>query len=225
MTARCTGTPVSWLALERLAAGDLPDGEAARVREHLAACEACASCARDVEGDRRVLPPLPGRRARVRPLRRYGAATAGGLAMAAAIALFVGRGTRIEEGDRVKGGDVAFVLVGDDETAITEAGGAFVEGRSYKVLVTCPPGMVASWDVAVFEGASETAAFPLPPARALACGNGVPMPGAFRVTGREALQVCLVFREGGGLVARDRVRRGEPGARCKTLTPGPQGAP
>ncbi|MCA9586232.1 MAG: zf-HC2 domain-containing protein [Myxococcales bacterium] len=219
MSARCTGEPLSWLALERYHAGDAPAELRARVEAHVGECEACAASLRSIVADQRQLPALPAsRRSKVRRLRRALGGGVGALALAAGVALFVARQPAPTEPDRVKGGDVAFVLVGDDATQIAEAGGAFAEGRRYKVLVTCPPSMHASWDVAVYEGARPSPVFPLEPTRDLTCGNGVALDGAFRVHGRDALRVCVVWREG-ELV--DRAALAPDGARsvCKTLVP------
>jgi hypothetical protein len=217
VSARCTGEPISWLALERYHAGDAPEELRARVAAHVGECAACAASLQSIVDDRRELAPLPvARRSNVRRLRRALGLGAGAVALAAGVALFVGRAPTPRDGDRVKGGDVAFVLVGDDATQIAEAGGAFSEGRRYKVLVTCPPSMRASWDLVVYEGGRRTPVFPLAPTRDLTCGNGVALDGAFRVRGRDALRVCVVWREG-GLV--DRAALAPDGSVCKTLVP------
>ena len=60
MSARCTGTPVSWLRLERYHLGEIRGRERAVVAEHLAACPACAACLARIEQDDAVaLPALP----------------------------------------------------------------------------------------------------------------------------------------------------------------------
>ncbi|MCA9536808.1 MAG: zf-HC2 domain-containing protein [Myxococcales bacterium] len=43
----CTGTPVSWLRLERLALGELTGDEARTVEAHLRECAACRACAEE----------------------------------------------------------------------------------------------------------------------------------------------------------------------------------
>ena len=121
----------------------------------------------------------------------------------------------------MKGSSVAFTLVRDDDALVTEAGGTYRDGARFKALVTCPPGAKASFDVAVYE-ADGTVSFPLAQAVDLACCNSVPLPGAFRVTGRERMTVCLVWASGEGL-DRDDLRRTSPDllpdAICKTLDP------
>jgi hypothetical protein len=54
----CTGTPVSWLRLERFVLGELSDEEARAVDAHLQACPACQACA-DACAEPVALLPLP----------------------------------------------------------------------------------------------------------------------------------------------------------------------
>ncbi len=228
----CTSTPVSWLRLERYHAGDLDDAERERIAAHLASCDACAGCLRRIEDDARELPPLPAPKAQAKPpsagggvvvaLRRA-APFALALAVAAGVLLVVGRGPRVEPvSDRIKGSDVSFALVRDDDMVLGEAGVTYRDGDRFKAAVTCPPGMHGGFDVVVYENGE--AAFPLEPQSDLACGNGVALPGAFRVTGRERMVVCLVWSDG-GTVDREAMRRTPPEmlerARCKTLDPAP----
>ncbi len=220
----CTGVPLSHLVLERHHLGERAGAERARVEEHLASCEACRSTLARIEADDgRALPPLP---VPLRPARRWGARAVpivSGLALAAALLLFLGRRPKpfepaVEPGARVKGSDVAFALVRDDDAVIADGGGVYRDGDRFKALVTCPPGMRATWDVVVYEH-GETS-FPLAPASEVACGNAIPLPGAFRVTGQERLTVCLVWHDDGP-VDRAKIRAIEPAAlgraRCLTL--------
>jgi hypothetical protein len=62
--------------------------------------------------------------------------------------------------------------------------------------------------VAVYE-ADGGVTFPLAQALDLPCGNSVPLPGAFRITGRERMTVCLVWASGEAL-DREVVRRTPP---------------
>ncbi len=221
----CAGVPVSWLVLERYRLGELDGAKRAEVDDHLAGCGACRAALAGIDADDRALPPLPRplRPARS-PSRGRTAAVLSGLALAAALFLFLGRRPKPEEPGieptttRVKGTDVAFALVRDDDALIADGGGVYREGDRFKALVTCPPGMRASWDVVVYERGE--ASFPLAPAAEVACGNAVPLPGAFRVTGNERLTVCLLWRDDGD-VDRAAVRGTEPSllgrARCLTL--------
>lgn len=224
----CAGVPISWLVLERYQLGELTGAARTDVEGHLASCEACRAVLARIGDDDRALPPLP------RPLRRGRtlsggrvAAVASGLALAAALLVFVGRRPKQPEEaaietTRVKGTDVSFALVRDDDALIADGGGIYREGDRFKALVTCPPGMRASWDVVVYERGE--ASFPLQPSSSLACGNAVPLPGAFRVTGKERLTVCLVWRDAGD-VDRAAVRAATPPlldtSRCLTLDAAP----
>ncbi len=227
---RCVGTPISWLRLEQHHAGDLGVSESAAITAHLATCGACASClARIVQDDALLLPALPALLvappAKVLAFRRVAPALAA-LAVAAVILFVLGRRPEVmpQELDptspRTKGGSVGFVLVRDDEGVIAEAGGVYRDGDRWKALVTCPAGMRAAWDLVVFEHGE--AAFPLEPQPDLACGNAVPLAGAFRTTGHEPMTVCVVWNDG-ALVDRGAMRgltpESLPLASCKLLDP------
>jgi hypothetical protein len=227
--ARCIDVPVSWLRLERYHLGEGDAAERERIAAHLGACEACAASYASLERDDAVaLPPLPAvQRAPVRSLGgrvRIGAFVAGGLALAAAALLGVGRGWRTVPGGEgagggsVKGDAVAFSLVRDDSERIDEAGGVYRDGDRFKALVTCPPAMNATFDVVVYDQAG--ASFPLAAAR-VECGNLVPLPGAFRLTGSGEEKVCLVWGLGHA-PQRDALAAGAPvdGSLCKTLSGG-----
>ena len=238
MSARCIGEPVSWLRLERLRLGELPSAERAEIVAHLAACAACAACAERIEADEATeLPPLEVREprapdeSRATPSRvRRLFARAGVLAAAAAVVLAVGHAWRTpdrsETGEgqtghgRSKGDGMAFILVRDDGEPLVEAQGVFRDGDRFKALVTCPPGMTASFDLVVLDAGGVS--FPLEPARSLACGNEVPLPGAFRLTGGEDETVCVVWREDGEVDRGTLSRSGEVTDRramCKELRP------
>jgi hypothetical protein len=231
MTGRCTGVPVSWLRLERYQLGELAEDQRREVAEHLAACPACAACAASIEADEATaLPPKIGRepaRSQKSPVRRI-FAVAASMAAAAAVALAFGhtwqtRSTEVaSETSRVKGGSVAFTLVRDDGVRMVEASGVFRDGDRFKALVTCPPSMTARFDVAVFD--AEGVSFPLSAGETQACGNDVPLPGAFRLTGPTGEKVCLVWDEDGS-VDRETLRRTrtpvEGRSICKDLMPRP----
>jgi hypothetical protein len=245
----CTATPLSWLRLELYHAGELAAEERTEITAHLATCAACAACFATIVDDAQApLAALPAamrdapakseatREAtplaatRLRGVGRFAPVVAA-LAMAAALLLVLGKrgddGVRHAPTDdpsaaRTKGGAVAFALVRDDAAVVAEAAGSYRDGDRWKAVVTCPAGMRAAWDVVVFERGE--AAFPLAPMPDLACGNGVPLPGAFRTTGRERMTVCLVWSDGKS-VDRARLRGASPDAlaqaACKVLEPAP----
>lgn len=105
---------------------------------------------------------------------------------------------------RTKGATVGFVLVRDDNVELGGADGTYRDGERFKARASCPVEMHASWDLVVLDNGE--ASFPLEPQSALPCGNGVVLPGAFRLVGHNPMTVCLVHREG-GLVDRDELRR------------------
>lgn len=202
--------PVSWLELERLELGELDAAREGAIRAHLDGCDACAACVRKIRDDAAVpLPALPAKARRapasggaeVVPLRRgphpFFARAAGALALAASVALFVALRPDRSEGDGdsggVKGADVALELVREGDDGSPREAGTFTDGDRFKALVTCPPRLAASWDLVVYD--ESGASFPLAPAR-LPCGNQTPMPGAFRLTGGDAV-VCVAWSESG----------------------------
>jgi hypothetical protein len=214
MTA-CIGTPISWLRLERYAAGELSADERSQIASHLETCEACAASMRSIADDERALPPLPApKKGVVVALRRY-SPIVGALAVAAGVLAVLRAPDTKPPSERIKGSDVSFALVRDDDGTAIDAGGLYRDGDRWKALVTCPPGMRATFDVVVYERGQP--AYPLAPATDLACGNAIAIPGAFRTTGRERLLVCLVWNE-----ERATLAGGPPArSRCATLDPAP----
>ncbi len=247
MSARCVGEPVSWLRLERYHLGDIHGGERTRIAEHLATCAVCAACLSRIEQDAAApLPslslaatPVPRRGARV-PLFARAAVVVGTVAAAVGGILAVhGPGHRADErrssasASRAKGGGaVAFSLVRDDAERIDGREGVYRESDRFKAMVTCPPTMSGMFDLVVYDDGG--ASFPLE-ATLLACGNDVPLPGAFRLTGETAKTVCVVWSEEGqggrtpeeiGGHDRAEVARGEGAlgerSSCKRLSPAPR---
>ncbi len=230
MTPRCIGEPVSWLRLEQWRLGELAASESAGVAEHLASCPACATCAARIRADESIeLPPLalgarPATGASPRPRRPL--AYAGRLAAAAALLLAIGRswrdprGATTGEGAQTKGDGTAFELVRDDGARLIDAEGVFRTGDRFKALVTCPPAMHATFDLVVFDDGG--ASFPLAATHDLACGNEVPLPGAFRLTATgDRETVCVVWEDAGDLDRTALAGRGVAGPRsmCKVLRP------
>jgi len=184
----CIGEPISWLRLERHALS--PD---AAVAEHVAACPACRQCLGEIESDVVALPVLavPERRRTIAWWRFALPALA-----AAAIAIVVLRPRPEPKGPGqllagVKGiGDVTVELVRDraGESAIDAT--TFQAGDRWKVFVTCASAGGAWIDVAVTEAGARDADHPIAPIH-VACGNAVPVPGAFELTGHASNEICV----------------------------------
>jgi hypothetical protein len=212
----CIGEPISWPRLERYA---LEGGDGA-VRDHVAACAACARCLDEIRGDVVALPPLevPARPAPwwARLPRWLGPAAA--LAAAAGVALVLlrsggpgGEAPAREDVARVKGiGEVILGVARERAGAISHDARTYAPGDRWKVAVTCPPAASAWIEVAVYD--AGLADHPLPPAR-IGCGNRVFVPGAFSITGDRPNRICV--RVGAG-AAPDRAR---PPDACVTLRP------
>jgi hypothetical protein len=202
---RCTGEPVSWLALERLRLGELAPDQRRAVEQHLAACAACAACLGEIDRPL-ALPALPAMPSRAAWWSRLLAAwrSAGPVQLAAAggvavvVALFIVARPRpivlpLSDGTLagIKGDGVALALARERDGAIDNGAATYARGDRWKALVTCPSARVVFWDVAVFDGANAT--FPLEPAGPISCGNRVPLPGAFRLDGDHRLEVCVLL--------------------------------
>jgi hypothetical protein len=234
MSDRCTGEPISWLRLERFHLGEVQGTERDAIAKHLAACPACAAClARIEDDDSRALPPLavsrPARRSVLSLFPVRAAAAIGALAAGGALVLGLrGNGHRGEleqarnGANRVKGDAIAFTLVREDDERIAGTAGVYRDGDRFKAVVTCPPGANVAFDVVVYDPGG--ASFPLEPARDLACGNEVPLPGAFRLTGDADETVCLAWGDAAA-VDRGTLAAHEPAegqGLCKRLSPAPR---
>ncbi|HTE54514.1 MAG TPA: zf-HC2 domain-containing protein [Kofleriaceae bacterium] len=191
----CTGQPVSWLALERHVLGELDADRAGAVQAHLDACAACRAALGVIESDRdRALPPLPdlalAAAARRRRSRRAVAAGAVAALAAAAALLLVWRDRAAPDARLVgsKGGDevvIGLVRERGGDVALDPAG--FRPGDRFKVLVTCARAGAATVEVSVRQAGSVD--HPLAPVT-IRCGNRVPVPGAFRLTGDQPASIC-----------------------------------
>jgi hypothetical protein len=223
--ARCVGEPVSWMRLERFHLGEIDGAERTPIAEHLAACEACAACLARIRDDEAVaLPVLP---TRLPAKRLRGGSVASLLALAAAVTVVLGLHGGVRPsvdrdegalGARVKGGAIAFTLVREDGERIEGPDGVYRDGDRFKAVVTCPPGGHVGFDVAVNEGGRSS--YPLPQPTGFGCGNEVPIPGAFRLTGGAVETVCLEWNEDGA-VDRGGLPETMPSL-CKRLSPAPR---
>ena len=185
--------PLSWLTLERYSLGELPPEERARIERRLLLSPADRACLEQIRGDLSELPPLPiplhGTRARRLP--RAALLSTALAAAAAMIALLRTPEVDIPSQrtlDGVKGSQVAIALYSDRGG---EHPREYSAGERFKVFATCPPELTKPMQVVVFQARQSFT--PLGPARVLACGNRVPLPGAFSLDGDEAAHVCLTW--------------------------------
>lgn len=228
----CSGTPVSWLALEQYQLGELGGEVRREVDAHLQGCEVCRACLELLRADTVALPPLPAvvAPASVKPavveqeswlsrLRPAWALAGAGLVAAAAALLLVllppdviGPPGADLPPARIgfKGGELALELVRQRAGAAQHGPTTFAPGDRFKAEVTCAAAGALAADLVVYQGREVD--FPLPPAAPLRCGNRVPLPGAFRFTGEAPAIVCLVVEEGSRPPSREALRRTGPGA-------------
>jgi hypothetical protein len=172
---------LSWLTLERLAAGELSASERESLERALAADPESARIVERIRADERPLPSLPtrapgqpaGRRASRASWRERWAgilhswrlpAMAGALLAAAVLLVWLARpdathsiiadmpGPRLHIGDgTTKGGDVAISLVRERAGAITHEPDSYQDGDRFKVLLTCPLGIPLFGDIVVYQ--------------------------------------------------------------------------
>jgi hypothetical protein len=204
--------PVSWLRLERRAAGDLDVREGAAIDQHLASCEECASAANTISGWSGRLRPLPA----VTPRRRWEWWLLAPAAAAALVLLWPRRDDLVA----VKGSDVALTLVREHAGEVDLDPTIFAPGDRVKLLVTCPAPHLLAWDVAVFQGGAVS--FPFRERAPVPCANRVPLPGALQLDGRGPVTICLTW----GSLDRARLMHERepalpPQSRCERLTPQP----
>lgn len=215
----CSGTPISWLALELYQLGELPADRRREVDAHLEGCEVCRGCLEQIRQDRAPLPALPlpaGERGERRRGWRWALAGAGLAAAAAAVLLVLLPPTAIPPAEDLpparigfKGGELALALVRERAGTIQHAPKTFAPGDRFKAEVTCSPsegGLAA--ELVVFQG--HEVDFPLPTAAPLRCGNREPLAGAFRLAGPAPAVVCMVVQEGGRPPDRQALRRTGP---------------
>ncbi len=210
----CIGEPISWLRLETYAAR----GNDTAIATHLATCPVCARCLDEITRDVVALPPLAVPAAR--PRTRWWMWAVPALA-AAAIAIVVVRPRPAPRRDNitaVKGvGEVVLGVVRERAGVIRTDVTTFAPGDRWKVIVTCPPDKSAWIDVAVVEDGARTADYPIAPAH-VACGNEIPIPGAFVLTGAKPNRVCV--RVGSDATAsRVFPTMGDDNVACVTVRP------
>ena len=195
MTEAASCVPVSWLRLERYALGELGPDERTEIAGHLAACTGCRARSDLIAGDAgRELPPLPTAPPSRSATRRPGwLAFAAVWAMAAAVFLIVWTrpGDEPRLGGRriaVKGGDVTIELVRERAGSIAWEPTSFTADDRFKLLLTCAPPLHVYADLVVFQ--SDGPAFP-GAASLIGCGNRIPLPTSFRITGPGDASICV----------------------------------
>jgi anti-sigma factor RsiW len=202
--------PVSWLRLERYALGELAERERAEIAGHLAGCARCRACADQIANDARgELPALPATAAAtapapvlpfVPPRRRWRIDWRQALAATAVAAVILAVVVQVHEqpggtgaGPRVvavKGGDVAIELVRERDGSVAWEPTSFAARDRFKLLLTCPPPLQLHADLVVLQ--DDGPAFPSAPS-VIACGNRIPVPSAFRITGSGAATICVAL--------------------------------
>jgi hypothetical protein len=191
----CTAQPISWLKLEQYQLGELSADEQRRVEAHLNECDVCRASLGSIRQDEQVIKPLPEVARRTPVLRWVMAGTALAAAAALLLVLLVADWKRAVPdipGSKIgfKGGELSISLVRERQGKIQNDPESFAPGDRFKLQVTCPPAEEIFWNVVVFQ--DDGSSFPCIPEEPLVCGNRVPLPGAFTITGKSAAVVCLV---------------------------------
>lgn len=223
------GEPVSWLRLELYGLGELPEAEAREIAEHLAACGACQACF-----ERTALPapplglPLPAAKPRRVAWRAHAVWAAGSVVSAALGAWLLWMPSQGDLAGRpgsrasVKGGDMSMELLRLDAQGRQLAATHFAPGDRFKVSLSCAAEVAPEASVLVFQAGQTFVA--MPPHALGSCGNHRTLPGAFRLTGESAAEVCVVLSDPGGAAAlanaREKAALPEPHA-CALLAPEP----
>jgi hypothetical protein len=188
--------PLSWLRLERYALGELDSTVRSEVRIHVEGCAWCGDHLRSIEIDPWRLAPLPEVKRPTWSSPRFTWAVP--LVALAALTLFFvlpdgSRTAGLSARARIKGGELAISLVRERQGETLRDPRSHADGDRFKVLVTCPPGdaevrvLVSQEGQVVFPFGRD----PIP----MACGNGVPIEGAFQATGGGDLTVCITLGE------------------------------
>jgi Putative zinc-finger len=247
MTVVADCHPVSWLRLERHALGELPPAEREIIAGHLEICAACRSCFEQIQSaNLQPMPALPipvavatSPAAKANWFSRKRAFAFAGALVAALVLLVLPMLRPPKDVDVVaerrihtKGGDVTWDLVRERNGSIATEPTSFGAADRFKVLLTCPPPLRLFADLVILQdgqtgrGVQDVqdvdVSFPGPPS-VISCGNRVPFPQAFRITGRSRATVCLIV-DPSGPTPRDRLtparltdRDAQPG--CLRLDP------
>lgn len=202
MTSRC-GEPISWLEFEQYILGELSNEKRKSVDAHLKSCASCRDLLEIINREKRELKDIAplkdtARASRRRPLRLVPAI---GLAAAAMVATiyFIASPIMMTDAPRqafeitAKGSETTIVIIRERDGKTLENPKHYKEGDRLSVLLTCPFEQPVYWEVAVFQG-GETY-FPINGNELITCGNRVPLPGAFQLTGQEPATVCVLVGE------------------------------
>lgn len=225
MNLACSSQPISYLRLERYLQGDVAAGERARVAAHLDECALCRRAFEDMRDEVIQLPPLPSLPARPARWRRAGLQLTAALGLAAAIALWLRPAEHALPRARVpiKGGELGLELVRERAGVVQIGATRFEPDDRWQARVSCPPGAAVHWQLVVFQ--ADRAFFPLVPSAALACANGVTLPGAFALDGRAPADVCVAIDAAAPLSRERLASRAQISAltaACVTLSPSPR---
>ncbi len=248
MTAlRCIAAPISFLALERFALGELESSRRTLVEQHLEACAACRAALASINDDARALPPLvlesapavapskvventqqtnvrsidSAKRGSKNSVARWAGSAGAVIALAAGVFLFVRAGSKGDGMDRPsygeKGGSVVLSIV--DEGGLETS--TFEDHQRVQLLLTCPQRLDnMTWNVSVIE--DGVVSHPVPVRTGVACGNRLPF-GTLALSGGEPIEIC-VSASGNGSTEEDMKASGEDAGEwrsCLELRPKP----
>lgn len=205
MSQICQDKPLSWLTLEMYHLKELPSDESLQVQAHLDSCPSCRSCLEQIEVEQDfALPPLSlesslKQSSPVRWWTQWNQLFLGSGFAIAAVALLVfllptsPQQKQVFPPSRIatKGGDVAISLVRKRKGRTLHNPTTFRPKDRFKVLVTCPPPKFYYVEVVVIQG--DRRFFPLPSGEPSLCGNRIPLPGAFHLTGKKPTTICAVL--------------------------------
>lgn len=222
---------ISWFTLERYALGELPEPERIAVEGALPTDAAALECLARIQADVRTLPPLPvpqGEAVRVRSwwfLLNWRMTAA--LATVAALVLWMRSpgptsapfGSSLSDGRAsIKGDAIAISLIRERSGSVAWDSTIFTGDDRFKLRVTCGAAHDLFANVVVHQDGE--ASFPLE-AQGIACGNGVVLRGAFRLTGWQPARICVLMSDTDP-ASTQQLRLIEPSApntACLTVNP------